>query len=175
MKRTLIAATAAALALGGIVTAAPAVAEPRCGFQGDWDCVDRRSTTGRYRTLGATAGPRCRRSVPAAPTWIPASSTFLSHERREPRRQWWFRRSFRAADLRRLRRQVLLVDPRRDRGVALIVLVFVLVQRSDKRRAAEQARNAAIAARSDQQHAWTLAGDDRGMYGDYRPQVYRTG
>jgi hypothetical protein len=59
--------------------------------------------------------------------------------------------------------------------VALIVLVFVLVQRSDKRRAAEQARNAAIAARSDQQHAWTLAGDDRGMYGDYRPQVYRTG
>jgi hypothetical protein len=26
------------IALGGIVTAAPAVAEPRCGFQGDWDC-----------------------------------------------------------------------------------------------------------------------------------------
>jgi len=38
MKRTLVAAAAAALALGGIVTAAPAVAEPRCGFQGDWDC-----------------------------------------------------------------------------------------------------------------------------------------
>lgn len=38
MKRTLLAAAAAVLALGGIVTAAPAVAEPRCGFQGDWDC-----------------------------------------------------------------------------------------------------------------------------------------
>ena len=38
MKRTLLAAAAAVLAFGGIVTAAPAVAEPRCGFQGDWDC-----------------------------------------------------------------------------------------------------------------------------------------
>ena len=38
VKRALLAAAAAALALGGIVTAAPAVAEPRCGFQGDWDC-----------------------------------------------------------------------------------------------------------------------------------------
>ena len=38
MKRTLLLAAAAALVLGGIVTAAPAVAEPRCGFQGDWDC-----------------------------------------------------------------------------------------------------------------------------------------
>lgn len=24
--------------VGLIITAAPAVAEPRCGFQGDWDC-----------------------------------------------------------------------------------------------------------------------------------------
>jgi hypothetical protein len=37
MKRTLLAATSAVLALGGIVTAAPAVAGP-CLFQGDWDC-----------------------------------------------------------------------------------------------------------------------------------------
>lgn len=35
----LFAAAAAAIALGGIVTAARAVAEPRCGFQGDWDCT----------------------------------------------------------------------------------------------------------------------------------------
>jgi len=35
MKRSLFAAAAAALAAGAIVTAAPAVAEPRCGFQGD--------------------------------------------------------------------------------------------------------------------------------------------
>ncbi len=33
----------------------------------------------------------------------------------------------------------------------------------------------AIVARADQQHAWTLAGDDRGVYGDYRPEVYPTG
>ena len=38
MKRTLLAATSVVLALGAIVTAAPGVAEPRCGFQGDWDC-----------------------------------------------------------------------------------------------------------------------------------------
>lgn len=33
----------------------------------------------------------------------------------------------------------------------------------------------AIAARADQQHAWVLAGDDRGVYGEYRPEVYPTG
>ena len=38
MKGTLLAGALAALALTGIATAAPAVAEPRCGFQGDWDC-----------------------------------------------------------------------------------------------------------------------------------------
>ena len=37
MKRMLL-ATATVLALGGIVTAAPAVAEPRCGVQGGADC-----------------------------------------------------------------------------------------------------------------------------------------
>jgi hypothetical protein len=39
MKHTLLAAVSAALTLGGIMTAAPAVAEPRCGFQGDSDCT----------------------------------------------------------------------------------------------------------------------------------------
>jgi hypothetical protein len=38
LMRLFFATTAAALALGGIVTATPAGAEPRCGFQGDWDC-----------------------------------------------------------------------------------------------------------------------------------------
>src|ERR1700728_336771 len=38
MRRIILAAAAAALALGGILTAATAVAEPRCGFEGDWDC-----------------------------------------------------------------------------------------------------------------------------------------
>jgi hypothetical protein len=32
--------------------------------------------------------------------------------------------------------------------------------------AAEEQRMAALVARADQQHAWTLAGDDRGVYGD---------
>ena len=36
MRRTLFAAAAAVCALGGIVTAAPAVADGRCLFQGDW-------------------------------------------------------------------------------------------------------------------------------------------
>lgn len=31
------------------------------------------------------------------------------------------------------------------------------------------AEHNAIAARADQQHAWVLAGDPRGMYGDYPP------
>jgi hypothetical protein len=39
MKRTLFAATAAALAAGGIFTAAPAAALPQCLFQGDWNCT----------------------------------------------------------------------------------------------------------------------------------------
>ena len=54
-------------------------------------------------------------------------------------------------------------------AVALIALVFVLVNRSDKRRAAELEQVAAIARRADQQHAWTLAGDDRGIYGEHIP------
>jgi hypothetical protein len=27
----------------------------------------------------------------------------------------------------------------------------------------------ALVAQADQQHAWVLGGDDRGIYGDYRP------
>jgi hypothetical protein len=54
-------------------------------------------------------------------------------------------------------------------AVALISLVFYLVHRSDKGRAAELEHVAAIAHRADQQHAWTLADDDRGIYGDYVP------
>jgi hypothetical protein len=39
VKQALLAAAAAALAAGVIVTGAPAAsAEPRCLFQGDWNC-----------------------------------------------------------------------------------------------------------------------------------------
>jgi hypothetical protein len=30
--------------------------------------------------------------------------------------------------------------------------------------------HAALIARADQQHAWVLAGDDRGVYGEYPPR-----
>jgi hypothetical protein len=30
--------------------------------------------------------------------------------------------------------------------------------------------HAALVARADQQHAWVLASDDRGIYGDYPPK-----
>jgi hypothetical protein len=47
----------------------------------------------------------------------------------------------------------------------LLWLTFHLERRADAR---ENAR-LAIVARADQQHAWVLAGDDRGIYGDYAP------
>jgi hypothetical protein len=40
----------------------------------------------------------------------------------------------------------------------------------DATRAARAAALAAVAARADQQHAWVLAGDDRGIYGEYTPK-----
>jgi hypothetical protein len=39
----------------------------------------------------------------------------------------------------------------------------------DATRAARTAALAAVAARADQQHAWVLAGDDRGVYGQFPP------
>jgi hypothetical protein len=53
----------------------------------------------------------------------------------------------------------------------LLWAAFYAARRVDAR---EDAR-LAIAARADQQHAWALAGDDRGIYGDYRPEIYPTG
>jgi membrane protein implicated in regulation of membrane protease activity len=43
------------------------------------------------------------------------------------------------------------------------------LQRRERRREAERLELAAIARRADEQHAWTLTGDDRGTYGEYRP------
>jgi hypothetical protein len=53
----------------------------------------------------------------------------------------------------------------------LLWAAFYAARRVDAR---EHAR-IAIVARADQQHAWVLAGDDRGVYGEYRPEVYRPG
>lgn len=46
--------------------------------------------------------------------------------------------------------------------------------RDRKRESAAYAR-AQIAARADEQNRLFLAGDDRGVYGDYRPEVYPNG
>jgi hypothetical protein len=45
----------------------------------------------------------------------------------------------------------------------LLWLAFYAARRVDAR---EHAR-LAIAARADRQHAWVLAGDDRGVYGEH--------
>lgn len=47
--------------------------------------------------------------------------------------------------------------------------------RAARRVDARYERERALVARADQQHAWVLAGDDRGVYVDYRPEVYPGG
>lgn len=48
----------------------------------------------------------------------------------------------------------------------LLWAAFYAARRVDAR---EDAR-LAIAARADRQHAWVLAGDDRGIYGEHMPE-----
>jgi len=43
------------------------------------------------------------------------------------------------------------------------------VDRRERRRKAELLERAAIALRADEQNAWVLDGDDRGVYGEYPP------
>lgn len=54
-------------------------------------------------------------------------------------------------------------------GVAALVAAYFIgreVVRAVRRRRAERdAYYAAVCARADQQHAWALAGDDRGVFG----------
>jgi hypothetical protein len=52
--------------------------------------------------------------------------------------------------------------------VGLAWLAFCAAVRIDAR----HEERAALVARADQQHASVLAGDDRGVYGDYRPQSF---
>jgi ABC-type transport system involved in cytochrome bd biosynthesis fused ATPase/permease subunit len=47
--------------------------------------------------------------------------------------------------------------------VGMLWLAFRAARRVDKRHAAR----AALVARADQQHAWVLAGDERGVFGEY--------
>jgi ABC-type Fe3+-siderophore transport system permease subunit len=47
----------------------------------------------------------------------------------------------------------------------LLWLTFYVERRVDER----YEKRTALVARADQQHAWILAGDDRGVYGEYPP------
>ena len=49
--------------------------------------------------------------------------------------------------------------------VGLLWLALYAVRRVD----GQEERRDALVARADQQHAWVLSGDDRGIYGDYPP------
>jgi hypothetical protein len=60
-------------------------------------------------------------------------------------------------------------------GLLVFGLLVWLTFCVDRRANARYEKRAGLVARCDQQHAWVLAGDDRGTYGDYRPQIYPTG
>jgi ABC-type Fe3+-siderophore transport system permease subunit len=49
----------------------------------------------------------------------------------------------------------------------LLWLTFYVERRVDER----YAKRAGLVARADQQHAWVLAGDARGTYGEYPPAM----
>jgi hypothetical protein len=61
----------------------------------------------------------------------------------------------------------------------LAAVVLVLIVRAapvawrevQDERAAEERRRAELVARADEQHRWAMAGDDRGVYGQYIPAV----
>ncbi|WP_203799865.1 hypothetical protein [Mycobacterium heckeshornense] len=58
-------------------------------------------------------------------------------------------------------------------GMAAIVLMAWTLKRAYRdmcaARDARRRQVAELAARADRQHAWVMAGDDRGIYGDYPP------
>lgn len=60
-------------------------------------------------------------------------------------------------------------------GLLVFGLLLWLVSYAARQVDAREHARLAIVARADQQHAWVLAGDDRGVYGDYRPEVYPSG
>jgi hypothetical protein len=61
-------------------------------------------------------------------------------------------------------------------ALVLFGLLLWLAFRAARRVDAEHQAHTAIAARADEQHAWTLADDDRGTYGAYpRIEIYPTG
>lgn len=59
-------------------------------------------------------------------------------------------------------------------AAALFGLLLWLALYAARRVDARESARLAVAARADQQHAWVLAGDDRGVYGDYPPSPSST-
>jgi ABC-type Fe3+-siderophore transport system permease subunit len=55
-------------------------------------------------------------------------------------------------------------------GLMVFGLLLWLTFYWERRVDAQYEKRAALVARADQQHAWVLAGDDRGVYGDYPPK-----
>ena len=55
-------------------------------------------------------------------------------------------------------------------AMVLYGVMWWLAFRAARRVDAEHQAQAALVARADQQHAWILAGDDRGVYGAYPPE-----
>ena len=51
--------------------------------------------------------------------------------------------------------------------LAVVAFAWMAQRAFREMEAAEARRRAAMAARADQQHAWVLQGDDRGVYGQY--------
>lgn len=45
-----------------------------------------------------------------------------------------------------------------------------VVTRQDAELERQNREHAALVARADEQHAWVLAGDDRGVYGEHAPE-----
>lgn len=60
---------------------------------------------------------------------------------------------------------ILMLSVAAGAGVAM----WCFVTRWDARLERQHQAHAALVARADQQHAWILAGDDRGVHGDYQP------
>jgi ABC-type protease/lipase transport system fused ATPase/permease subunit len=54
-------------------------------------------------------------------------------------------------------------------ALVLVGLLWWWASCMDRRAKARENTRLAIVARADQQHAWVLAGDDRGIYGEFAP------
>lgn len=144
MRRTLLAAAAAAFALGAFVTAAPAVTEPRCGFQGGWDCEGPPQLNGPLQNAwshGLTTMPQlCSGGADMQPCsfYVPA----VSSDQRSGGGGLGtgFMLLVVVGFIVKFRVWILAVIV----AGALIVLAYLLSNRARERRAAQRAHDAAI-------------------------------